>query len=106
MEIGFTMGKKISYTDEEVNKPGIGLTWLFDSEFQKTRKYAADEAALTAIKTIAEHIQMAFPQADIFVGENTDPDGHEIVLFVTADYVQKFLQEAATNIGDIYYDEF
>ena len=54
------------------NKPGIGLTWLFDSEFQKARKYASDEAALPAIKTIAEHIQMAFPQADIFVGENTD----------------------------------
>ena len=88
------------------NKPGIGLTWLFDSEFQKTRKYASDEAAMAAVKTIAEHIQAAFPQADVFVGENTDPDGHEIVLFIPAGYVQKFQQEAAVNIGDIYYDEF
>lgn len=79
--------------------PGIALTWLFTEEDEES-------IAIEAVQQVASVMENDFPFATAYVGENTDPDGHEIVLFIPSDHIREFyrmLPQPDTEVGDKYY---
>ena len=79
--------------------PGIALTWLF----------CEDDGRIdfSSVTRAATEMEREFPFATVYVGENTDPEGHEILLFIPADYIRIFYRALPAHdieLGDKYYD--
>jgi hypothetical protein len=79
-------------------KPGIALQYLFDNGYLDDLRDELHmpgltmEEFLTAMSASAERITKEINGCTVMVGNDTDPDGHEILVFVPAeqaDYIQQ-----------------
>lgn len=75
---------------------GLAVVWLCNFDF----------ASFEAVKLTARQMEKDFPFASVFVGENTDPDGNEILLFIPQDKLLEFYCAVPANdasVGERYY---
>lgn len=89
---------------------GIGLNWAFkmDGELRMRSREALD-----AVQIVASQLQISFPYAEIYIGEETDPMGHELLMFIPYKHIKRFQNDAANfqigngkKIGSYVYDQF
>lgn len=63
------------------NKYGILLNWIFDS-YTMSQKGVTSEEALEILRIIGESCESLL-SGDWYLGNNTDPDGHELCCFIS-----------------------
>ena len=84
--------------------PGIALCWLFLTEDEEIKIAGIKKAAIAMIEKI--------PYGVVYVGENTDPEGHELLLFIPQEFIEVFnetirryeILHGENSFGDRYYD--
>lgn len=81
----------LSYVLEVEGRYGMALSVLFDEDtiqdLCKLSKFIdrapkSKHGAFLLVSRVADCLADKLPLAEVYVGENTDPDGHEIVVFV------------------------
>lgn len=102
-----------SYVITNDDKLGIGYDWLIDYAWLSEFDLNEDDDVTAELESTARAIQEMFPYADVYIGTNTDLDGHEIVLFIPSDKLVTFRTDTAHKEmglgGEIYNlirDEF
>lgn len=81
------------------HESGIALCWLFTED--------DGEIDFQSVIRAATEMEGDFPFATVYVGENTDPEGHEILLFIPSDYIRTFYRKLPAHdveLGEKYYD--
>lgn len=102
-----------NYVITDDDKLGLGYCWLVDYLWLSDLGLSEDEDVSAELESAAQAIQEMFPYADVYIGTNTDLDGHEIVLFIPSDKLVTFRTDTAHKemglggeIYDLIRDEF
>lgn len=102
-----------SYVITDDDKLGMGYNWLIDYAWLSEFDLNEDDDVTAELESTARAIQEMFPYADIYIGTDTDLDGHEIILFIPGDKLMTFRADTAckgTGLGGEIYnlirDEF
>lgn len=97
-----------SYVISDDDKMGIGYCWLIDYPWLEDLGVDDSNSAVErALQAAAEDIQERFQYADVYVGIDTDCDGHEIILFIPDDMLMTFRKDTAhkeMDLGKEVYD--
>ena len=64
------------------HKTGVALCWLIDEDDQKI--------PFADVRRAAAVLESIVPYGTVYVGENTEPEGHEILLFIPDDKIRLF----------------
>ena len=79
-------------------------SWLADIMTIKERNFCARAMGgllFQAIQKYGQELEARLPNVDILVGEDTDPDGHELLVIVPFDERSR-IEEIALEMGDAY----
>lgn len=101
----FELGPVSSYVITYEGIPGIAHVWLVDKDWWEKEHRDVDRKE--TIKAAADFLEYSYPYATVFVGDDTDPDGDELILFIP--YVSLTLFRSGIyrrdqSIGDLVYD--
>ena len=89
---------------------GIGLNWAFEMDAELRMR---SREVLDAVRIVASRLEISFPYAEIYIGEETDPMGHELLMFIPYKHIKRFRNDATNfkigngkKIGSYVYDQF
>ena len=102
-----------SYVITDDDKLGIGYNWVVNCAWLSEFELNEDDDVSAELEAAAQAMQKMFPYADVYIGTNTDSDGHEIILFIPGDKLTTFRAATAHKemglggeIYDMIRDEF
>lgn len=96
-----------NYVITDDDKLGLGYCWLVDYLWLSDLGLSEDEDVSAELESAAQAIQKMFPYTDIYIGTGTDPDGHELILFIPKDKLTTFLRDndlKTESLGKVIYD--
>ena len=94
--MGFTNNYTLRNEDGVI---GMGFSWIIDEEWCRDSLGISMAKAYDVMLKEAIGLEAKYPDCIVYVGEDTDPAGHELLLFVPADKVDEVLKE---GILDVY----
>lgn len=81
---------------------GIAYNWLVDYDW--INEECGEGKIGSALYSAAEQLEKKYPYAIVFIGMDTDPEGHELLLFIPLDKLEGFRASVVASMGAEVYD--